>query len=167
MNTETQLTATDKAAILKTSPLARELTDAEVAVLAGLINVRDFADGEVLVEEGSRDNHLHVVVTGAVSVAKHTPEHGWHVLQLLRPGDLAGELSFMDGDPRYAALVASGATRAFSLEREDLETLLETHPHVVYKAMRAIMRVAHTVQRRLSVQMLEMQNYFLKTGGRY
>jgi CRP/FNR family cyclic AMP-dependent transcriptional regulator len=165
MNVETN--GNGNAAILKASPLARELADQEVAVLARLIEVRDLADGEVLIEEGARDSHLSVVVSGTLSVAKHTPGGGWNVLLMLRPGDLAGELSFMDGDPRYAALVASGPTRVFSLDRAQFETLLATHPQVVYKVMRAIMRVAHTVQRRLSVQMMEMQNYFLKTGGRY
>jgi len=57
-----------------------------VAVLARLIEVRDLADGEVLIEEGARDSHLSVVVSGTVSVAKHTPGGGWNVLLMLRPG---------------------------------------------------------------------------------
>jgi CRP/FNR family transcriptional regulator, cyclic AMP receptor protein len=157
----------DKAAILGASPLAREMTPDEVAVLAALIQVRDLSDGEVLVGEGSRDSHLHVVVSGTVEVVTHAEGGGWNVLHALRPGDLVGELSFMDGEPRFAALVAVGPTRVFTLDRTQFETLLSTHPHVVYKAMRAIMRVTHGIQRRLSLQMREMQNYFLKTGGRY
>jgi hypothetical protein len=33
---------------------------------------------------------------------------------------------------------------------------------VVYKTMRAIMRTAHAIQRRLSMQMIELSNYFFK-----
>ncbi len=85
----------------------------------------------------------------------------------LRAGDLAGELSFMDGEPRYASLIASGPTRVLVLDRPRFEELLQTHPIVVYKAMRAIMRVAHHVQRRLSLQMVDMQHYLYRTGGKY
>jgi len=72
----------------------------------------------------------------------------------------------MDDVPRYAALVASGATEVLSLERADLETLIEREPRVVYKVTRAIMRVAHRVQRRLSLQMRDLENYLYLTGGK-
>lgn len=136
-------------------------------MLADLVVVHDLADGEVLLAEGSTAAELHVVVSGLVSVTK-ADEHGVQtVLQQLRPGDLVGELSFMDGRARYAALVASGPTRVFTLSRERFETLIEREPRVVYKTMRAIMTVAHEVQRRLSVQMAELQHYIYKTGGKY
>ncbi len=167
MSVETNLNGGDQAAVLKASPLAVEMNEPEVEALARLIRVRDLADGEVLVPEGSRDTHLHGVVSGIIEVATRAEEGGWNILHVLRPGDLIGELSFMDGEPRYAALVASGPTRVFTLDRGEFESLLTTHPQVVYKAMRAIMRVTHGIQRRLSLQMREMQNYFLKTGGRY
>lgn len=167
MNVETNGAAGDQAAVLKASPLAVEMDPSEIEALARLLRVRDLADGEVLTPEGSRDTHLHCVVSGIVEVATRAEEGGWNVLHVLRPGDLVGELSFMDGEPRFAALVASGPTRVFTLDRSEFESLLSTHPLVVYKAMRAIMRVTHGIQRRLSLQMREMQNYFLKTGGRY
>ena len=48
----------------------------------------------------------------------------------------------MDGEPRFASLVANGETRVLVLDRSDFEVILTTHPVVVYKAMRAIMRAA-------------------------
>ncbi|KPJ79969.1 MAG: Crp/Fnr family transcriptional regulator, partial [Gammaproteobacteria bacterium SG8_30] len=53
------------------------------------------------------------------------------------------------------------------LDRPRFEELLVTHPVVVYKAMRAIMRVAHRVQRRMNMQMVDMQHYLYRTGGKY
>ncbi|MCC7200458.1 MAG: cyclic nucleotide-binding domain-containing protein [Gammaproteobacteria bacterium] len=164
MNVETN---GNQAAVLKDSPLTVEMNESEVEALARLIRVRDLADGDVLVPEGSRDTHLHGVVSGIIEVATRADGGGWNILHVLRPGDLVGELSFMDGEPRFAALIASGPTRVFTLDRSEFESLLNSHPHVVYKAMRAIMRVSHGIQRRLSLQMREMEHYFLKTGGRY
>jgi CRP/FNR family cyclic AMP-dependent transcriptional regulator len=157
----------ENVAALMASPLAAEMTDAEVNALARIVEIRDCKDGEVLVEEGESNSHLYVPITGKISITKRDEHNEWNVLHTLRPGDLAGELSFMDGEPRYASLVASGPTRVLVLDRPRFEALLPTHPVVVYKTMRAIMRVAHKVQRRLNMQMVDMQHYLYRTGGKY
>ncbi len=151
---------------LRASPLAAELTPAETQVLAALVRVRALKDAEVLLPEGARDGHLHVVVSGRIHVMKEGP-HGRTLLHTVEPGDLVGELSFMDDEPRYAALVASGVCEVLVLDRRDFETLVETEPRVVYKVMRAVMRVAHKVQRRLSLQMRDLENYLYRTGAKY
>ncbi len=151
---------------LRASPLATELTPSEIAVLGKLIRLKTLADREVLLAEGAREATLHVVVSGRVQVVK---EHGDDraLLHTLEPGDLVGELSFMDDVPRYASLVASGPTEVLCLARADLETLIELEPRVVYKVMRAVMRVAHGVQRRLSLQMRDLENYLYRPGAKY
>ena len=50
--------------------------------------------------------------------------------------------------------------------RADFETLVETEPRVVYKVMRAIMRVAHRVQRDISRQLQEFQNWIYRNGAK-
>ncbi len=151
---------------VRKSPLANELSPSEIQVLAGVLTIRELKDGEVLVPEGSRDSHLHVVVAGHVEVV-HTSDDGRRLLYRLEPGDLIGELSFMDDEPRYAALIASGPTEVLVLARSDFETLIERSPQVVYKVMRAIMRVAHRVQRRLGLQLREMEHYIYRTGAKF
>lgn len=157
----------ENALALKQSPFGVEMNDAEVDALARIVEVRDCRGGEVLVEEGNSDSHLFIPIAGKIEITK-VDEHGErNVLHTLRAGELAGELSFMDGEPRYASLVVSGPTRVLVLDRAKLEQLLTSHPVVVYKTMRAIMRVAHHVQRRLSRQMVDMQHYLYLNGGKY
>ncbi len=153
--------------LVKSSALARELSDAECEALSKLITVHDLKDGEVLLREGQSDSNLYVVVSGGIAVGKQDDAGKWSTLHALVPGDFVGELSFMDNEPRFATLRAEGATRVFSLNREKFETLLDSHPRVVYKAMRAIMRVVHSIQRRLSMNLVELQNYIYKVHGKY
>jgi len=164
---ESTVVISENIAALMASPLVTEMTDTEVAALARIVEIMDCKDGEVLVEEGESNSHLYVPVSGKISITKRDEHNEWTVLHTLRAGDLAGELSFMDGEPRYASLVASGPTRVLVLDRPRFEELLPSHPVVVYKTMRAIMRVAHAVQRRLSQQMVDMQHYLYRTGGKY
>src|SRR5512134_3479380 len=163
----TSMTKQDRYQALRASRLASELDDSQCAKLAELIELRDLADGEVLVQEGAPDAHLSVVVSGALGVVRH-PQGGPPVpLNTLVAGDLAGELSFIDGTERYASLEAHGPTRVFTLTRENLESLIDSDPHIVYNVMRAIIRTAHAIQRRLSAQSIELANYIYKQHGRY
>jgi len=151
---------------LSTSKLAVELNDEERRVLAEAMTLRDLKHGEVLVEEGSTDDHLYVVADGVLGVVKAAGTPNELTLNAIRPGDVVGELSFLDGSQRYASLVALSDTRVLGLSRDALEGLLET-PKVVYHVMRAIVRVVHEIQRRLSMQTAELTNYLYKTHGRY
>jgi CRP-like cAMP-binding protein len=152
---------------LRASRLATELSEADARVLAEQLTFRDLEPGAVLVPEGTSDNHLYVIVTGALGVVRSAGTTESVTLFVLGPGDLVGEMSFLDETRHYAALVAIGETRVFGLEREKLEALLSKHPMLVYQVMRAIIRTVHEVQRRISMQSVELSNYIYKQHGRY
>jgi CRP/FNR family transcriptional regulator, cyclic AMP receptor protein len=152
---------------LKGSLLGPELTEEQIRLLAPHIAFRELADGEILVHEGTSDNHLYVLVRGALAVERNAGKPDAITLFALGPGDLVGELSFIDATPHYASLVAEGPTLVFGLERERLESLLGSCPQLVYRVMRAIVRTAHQIQRRLSMQSVELTNYIYKQHGRY
>lgn len=152
---------------LSASKLAVELNDDERRILAAAMTLRDLRQGEVLVREGAADDHLYVVVSGVLGVVRGAGMEEEVTLNAIRPGSMVGELSFLDGASRYASLVALSDTRVLGLSRADLEGLLDRHPKVVYHVMRAIVRVVHDIQRRLSMQTTELTNYLYKTHGRY
>ncbi|GIK84534.1 MAG: cyclic nucleotide-binding domain-containing protein [Burkholderiales bacterium] len=155
------------ATALRQTRLASELDDGELAVLARLMTVRDLRSGETLVAEGGTDSHLYVVTRGVLGVVKGAGTPDAVTLHTLSSGDFVDELGFMDGTPNYAAKVALSDAQVVGLAREKLESILETHPRIVYRVMRAIVRVAHQIQRRLSMQQNELSNYIYKQHGRY
>ena len=161
------MTELDRYAALKGTKLAAELDDDQVRTLAALVTVRDLEPGEVLVREGPSDNHLYVILRGDVSVIKNAGTDAAETLFTLAAGDLVGELSFLDGTARYASLVAADTARVLGIEREKLESLIDAHPRIVYRVMRAIIRTVHQIQRRLSIQSVELTNYIYKQHGRY
>jgi CRP-like cAMP-binding protein len=152
---------------LSNSKLAVELNDDERRTLVRAMTLRDLKHGEVLIREGSADDHLYVVASGVLGVVKGVGTDAEVTLNAIRPGDVVGELSFLDASTRYASLVALSDTRVLGLSRSALEGMLDTHPKVVYHVMRAIVRVVHEIQRRLSMQTAELTNYLYKTHGRY
>lgn len=157
----------DILAALRGSKLATDLDEAQLKTLSSHITARDLAPGEVLVREGTSDDHLYVLMQGALGVVRNHGGADAVTLLTLTAGDFVGELSFIDATPHYASLVALVPTRVFGLEREKLEALLPKDPELVYHVMRAIVRVVHQIQRRLSMQSYELSNYIYKQHGRY
>jgi len=152
---------------VRQSRLAAELTADQVATLAGYVRFRDLEHGDVLVRQGTSDNHLYVIVHGALGVVRDSGSAEPVTLVTLTAGDLVGELSFIDETPHYASLVATSPTRVFGLERQQLEALLTTEPLIVYRVMRAIVRAVHEIQRRISMHATELTNYIYKQHGKY
>jgi CRP/FNR family cyclic AMP-dependent transcriptional regulator len=152
---------------LSKSKIATELTPEQCRTLAGAVTVRELQPGDVLVREGESDDHLYIVVSGSLGVIKAVGTENELTLNVMRPGDVVGELSFLDGATRFASLVAVAESRVLGLSRGDLESMLDRDPHLVYRIMRAIVRVVHDIQRRLSMQTVELTNYLYKTHGRY
>jgi CRP/FNR family cyclic AMP-dependent transcriptional regulator len=161
------MTDQDRFEALRGTKLAVELSDEQCRTLAHLVELRDLKQGEVLAREGSVDNHIHVILAGHLGVVKHVGTPDALTINTLGPGDFVGEMGFMDGSEAYASKVALGDTRVLSLEREKLESLLGTEPHIVYRVMRAIIRVVHQIQRRLAMHQVELSNYIYKQHGRY
>lgn len=144
------------------SVLAKELSEGDVDIVAKLVHLVHLEDGQVLSPEGVPDSRMHVVVNGALAVSRPGADGHWNNLHVMTAGDLVGELSFLDGTPRYAALRALGRTEVFSLDRADLESLVERHPWIAYRVMRAIVRFTHGLQRRMSMQSAELVHYLYK-----
>ncbi len=148
------------------SVLAKELSEGDVEVVAKRVHLHHLEDGQVLSPEGEPDSRMHVVVNGALAVSRPGAGGQWENLHVLTAGDLAGELSFLDGTPHFAALRALGRTEVFSLDRADLEVLVEEHPWIAYRLMRAIVRFTHSLQRRMSMQSAELVHYLYKNQAK-
>lgn len=153
--------------LLRQTRLAAELTSRQLEVLAAQVTLRDLKEGDVLVQEGTNDNHLYVVVSGVLGVVKNAGTADSITLHTLATGDFVDELGFIDGTPNYASKVALSDVLVIGLARDKLEALLADHAEIVYRVMRAIVRVAHQIQRRLSMQQTELSNYIYKQHGKY
>ena len=152
---------------VRMSALGAGLSQQQVEVLAGLVRRETFKSGEVIAREGTVDDRLVIVVDGTLEVVRHRGTPDETVLATLHGGELAHELGFLDGTPRYATLVATNPAHVLMLERARLETLIDSDPRVLYAVMRAIVRTTHQLQVRLSMQAAELTNYVVKQHGRY
>jgi CRP-like cAMP-binding protein len=152
---------------IKHSALGSDLSDEEASVLSGVMNSRQLEDGDFLIEEGTVDDTLHVLLAGKLEVVKKTGAGETASLSILRDGALAGEMSFVDSSAHTVGLRALCDCQILSLKREDFEKLVDDNPRLVYKVMRAITRSAHGIVQRMNHEFIEVSNYIFKQHGRY
>ncbi len=153
--------------VLHDSPLGHELSEDECRTLLQVMHVRRLKDGEVFIEEGAKDNALHLLASGQLMVTKTAAGGDSVKLYTMKPGELAGAMGFVDGIARSVALHAVGDAVVYSLERDTFETLVEQHPRLVYHIMRAVTRTAHTALLGVNHQVEELTNYIIRQHGRY
>ena len=153
--------------LVRATPFAAELTDKECMQLAAIIKTRHLEDNELLIQEGRIDNALHVVTQGRLAVIKSVDDDEEELLHILKSGEIAGAMGFVDGTEHSASLRSIGECEIFTLERDKLESLITTHPMIVYRVMRAVIRSVHTIVRRMNNQYIQMTNYITKQRGKY
>lgn len=152
---------------IRESPLGLDLSDTQCRKLAEIAGAVGLDVGGVLIEEGQCDQTLYVVSSGSLEVSKATGGGERVTLQLLRHGDVAGIMGFVDGICHTADIRAVTRSELIALDRKDLEQQLSTDPELVYQVMRAIVRSAHRILGQMNNQFVEMNNYITHQHGRY
>ncbi|MDD2915500.1 MAG: cyclic nucleotide-binding domain-containing protein [Gallionella sp.] len=154
---------------LRTSTITEELNDAEVEIIAGLFEVQDFKSGEAIIHPGGEQpDNLYILAHGEIQVNIQSRD-GEAAIHVLKPGDLAGIITFAGGTSAHisATLSAIGETKVLSMPRVKFETLINTHPMIMYKVMRGVVRDVHGIVRRMNAQSAELSNYIYRVHGRY
>ncbi|MCK6548190.1 cyclic nucleotide-binding domain-containing protein [Myxococcota bacterium] len=108
----------------------------------GLLEETAHAPGEHVAREGKPLGALCVVASGELVVSKRDPEGAEHVLARLGPGEIFGELSFVDAAPASATITAIEPTTVLRLPRSNLALC---PPHARAELERTITRA--TVER--------------------
>lgn len=82
--------------------------------------------GRTLVEQGSTDSGLQLILEGSAVVSVNGVERG-----TLSPGEYFGEISLLDGAPRSATVVAGPeGVQTFALSSIAFSDLLDEHPDI-------------------------------------
>jgi len=149
------------------SRLGFELSDNEATKLASLMQAKELRGGDYLIVEDTTDDSLYVIVEGNLEVVKRTAGDSVASIAIVRQGQLAGELSFLDSNVHTVGLRALSDTKVLALAREDFEKIIDGDPQLVYKVMRAVARSAHRIMHQMNHEFIELSNYIFKQHGRY
>ncbi len=144
---------------VRASALGVELSDQELRTLCDAVDVRKLPKGEILISEGERDDRLYAIVSGKMEIYRVDDAGREISLQHVGPGEITGELGFVEGLKRTASVRAAEESCVVSLSRDRLESLLPDHPWLVYKLMRSVVRSAHGTVHNLDTAYADFVRY--------
>jgi CRP-like cAMP-binding protein len=102
----------------------------------------EFKKGAVLVEKGERTNGIYLVLKGSAKV-QIAAQRG---VPAIKPGEICGEMSFLEDAPVSASVVAETDLEALHLDRSILNDVFELYPHLASRFYRSL---ATNLSRRL------------------
>jgi len=126
-------------------PLARiglfaDLPEADLRDLAARLRRRRYARGQIIFAQGDPGTSLYIVESGQINTVLASPEGKELVLNSYGPGDVFGELSLLDGEPRSADAVAESDCQLLVLGREEFVRFLEERPRIAISLLASVTR---------------------------
>lgn len=80
--------------------------------------------GEFLLLEGEESQEMYLLVEGQLSVLKGMGEHEREVSKIF-PKQLVGEISFLDGEPRSASVLAQSDCKLIVIRRAHFNEVID------------------------------------------
>jgi CRP-like cAMP-binding protein len=137
---------------LQKAPLFRDLEDADREELAASFKRLDVAPGDFLCRQGASSRTLFLIGHGRVEVDAHTASDEHVAVSVLSGGDVLGEFSLLDDEPRSASARALDAVRAYRLTGGAFDAFFAAHGDAVTKVLAAMNKELAARLRRLTAR---------------
>lgn len=119
-----------KLEILHRMPLFRHLTYQELVRVLNITDVRNFGQGDKVVEQGEDGDELFIVLTGQVRV-----HAGDTIITRLGAGEHFGEMALVDKAPRSASVTADDESKLLVIRRRDFFDIVRKDHDVAVKML--------------------------------
>lgn len=94
-----------------------------------------------IIREGEIGNFLVIVLTGSIRVAKMLANGESREVALVGPGAFLGEMSLIDGKPRFASCISAAPADLAVLPRENLNALMLDNARLGQKLLLMLLRL--------------------------
>ncbi len=122
-------------------PILRGLNDEALVVVSDLFSRWDCRKGQTIFNEGDRSENIYLVAEGELEVQISTGLFGKQVIATLGPGDVFGEMAFIDAERRSASIKAKRSCILLSMTRNDFRKLGKGYPHIQLMMLKNITRI--------------------------
>ena len=111
---------------LATVELFADVDQEDMSMIAKIVVVREFDQGEVIVREGEPGVAFYIIAKGRVEVIKDLGTSQEQVIATAAAGGFFGEMALFDkDDTRSASVRALEPTECYVLSKWDLHTVME------------------------------------------
>jgi CRP/FNR family cyclic AMP-dependent transcriptional regulator len=120
--------ATQIHGMISYSPLFENFNLAEIRLLSNFMQVYRAEVGVEIIREGEPGDFMMLLIEGRIEVFKQDRWNAPRLIALVEPGKTVGEMSMIDGEPRFATCVAAERCMIAVLTRESLARIILEQP---------------------------------------
>jgi uncharacterized membrane protein len=147
---------------LRSAPLFALLDDDEAAVLAGQVDVRNFAARERIYKIGEPGQHAYVMISGKVRISTVDEDHQEVVVDEPSQGEFFGFASMLEQTPHQTTAIALEDTVCLEVSRDDIAVLLQRKPHAGMDLLTTLGRQFHAAQQLVRIRALRNPNEIIE-----
>ncbi len=144
--------------VLKHVPLFALLDEDETAVLAGQVELKDFAPRQRIYKMGDPSGHAYVMVSGRVRVTTVDEDQQEVVVDEPTHGAFFGFASMLEQTTHQTSATAMEETQCVEVSRGDIATLLQRKPHAGMDMLTVLGRQFHASQQLVRLRAMRNAN---------
>jgi len=144
--------------VLKHVPLFALLDEDETAVLAGQVELKNFAPRQRIYKMGDPGGQAYVMVSGKVQVTTVDEDQQEVVVDVPAYGEFFGFASMLEQTPHQTNATANEETVCLEVSRDDILTLLKRKPHAGMDMLTVLGRQFHASQQLVRVRAMRNAN---------
>lgn len=147
----------EKTDALEGLPLFNGLDREELGAIAGICEEGILEAGEIIFKDCSPGNEMYVVLKGKVSIRVETITPNYKVgLTTAFPGEVFGEFSLLDSEPRSATATAVEPTEVLIVDGIKMLELFEQNSHIGYVVMTNLAKTLCSKIRKTNKRLLNL-----------
>ena len=143
-------------ALIPKCPLLENFSHGEVRLLAHFMDVYRAEPGVELIREGDGGDFMMMIIEGRVDVNKRDRWNTPQLIAQVEAGRTLGEMSMIDGEPRFATCVAMEPTLVAVLDRENLARIIVEQPLLGAKLLMELVLMLSQRLRATSGKLLDL-----------
>jgi CRP-like cAMP-binding protein len=148
--------AADIFGLVGKSQFFAEFSQEDISVLAGYMEVYRAQPGEIIIREGDAGDFMVLIVDGEIDILKKNRRGEQYHMTSAGPGMTLGEMSMIDGEPRFATCMAAQSTTFAVLTRDNMAKIILDHSGLGSKILVKMVTMLSLRLRQTSERMLRM-----------
>ncbi len=127
----------------------------DIALAAEYMRVYRASRGQPLICEHGSGDYMLLVIEGTVDISKTNAAGATQHMTTVMPGMTLGEMSMIDGEPRFASCSAADAVTFSVLTRDDVARIILERPALGAKILIKLVTMLSQRLRQTSAQLLQ------------
>lgn len=144
--------------LITVSTLFENFNLAEVSLLSEFMEAYHTEQGVEILREGETGDFLVLLIDGGIEVFKQDRWNAQRLIAQIAPGQSFGEMSMMDGEPRFASCVTAEPSVIAVLSRDNLARIILEQPVLGAKILMELVLMLSQRLRRTSSKLLGYMN---------